>query len=105
MQDISQKLLSALRNQIGALGRYNGQDFELIEVLEHEPALVLRECGKSHTIQDDLHGEAHRIVSKTHTVSIFSEVSDKLHPVLEEFFPPQTLTVLHSYIAGEAEHL
>jgi hypothetical protein len=98
MQELPQKLLSVLRDQIGTHGQYNGHDFELIEILEQEPAVVLRDCSDQHTIQNDMHGEAHRIVAKTHTVPLFSEVSYKLHPVIEEFFSPHILSVLQSHI-------
>jgi hypothetical protein len=93
-------LLDALRDRIGTRGLYNGQEFELIEVLEHDPAVVLRDCGAAHTIQPDMHGEAHRMVNKTHTVPIASEVERGLHPVLKSFFPPETQRTLESLLAG-----
>ncbi len=94
MVKLSQQLLSALRDQIGTRGKYQGRDYELIEVIEHEPAVVLRDCGAKHVIQNDMHGEAHRFVQETHTVAVFSEASDKLHPVLEEFFLPPIFSKL-----------
>ncbi len=98
MKKRTKRLLSALREQIGTRGKYHGKEFEIIEVIEHEPAVVLRDCGAKHIIQSDMYGEAHRMVNETHTVAVFSDVDDKLHPVLEEFFPPQTYSKLQSII-------
>jgi hypothetical protein len=100
MQELSQKLLTILREQIGAHGKYNGQDFELIEILEQEPAVVLQDCGAKHAIQNDMHGEAHRIVSTTHTIPLFSEVAVALHPVLADFLPKDISAQINSLIAN-----
>ena len=99
MENISPALLAALRDLIGTHGKYHGQDYELIEVLEHEPAVVLLDCSSKHSIQNDMHGEAHRITNKTHTVSILSETSNTLHPVLEEFFSVPILSRLQSHFS------
>lgn len=98
MREIPPQLLIALRKHIGTLGKYHGQDYELIEVLEHEPAVVLRDCNPTYVIQNDMHGEAHRIVSAAHTVPILSEVSATLHPVLADFFPRQIVSQLNALV-------
>ena len=98
MQNLDPKLLDTLRSQIGYCGSYNNQEFELIEVLEHDAALVLRDCSHAHHIQTDMHGEARRMVSNTHTVPIFSEVEKALHPVLKEYFSAETVTELNHLI-------
>ena len=59
-----------LRNLIGTRARYHGTLFEIIEVLEDGPALVLQDCEKHTTIQADQHGEAHRRVPQTMTLPI-----------------------------------
>lgn len=90
MTDLPTELLDILHDLIGTRGFYQNSEYELIEILEHGPALVLRDCSEAHAIQNDMHGDAHRLVTKTHTVPLFSEVSHDLHPVLKEFFePPQ----------------
>ena len=86
MTETSTELLDILHELIGARGQYHAGEYELIEVLEHGPSLVLRDCSAAHEIQSDMHGEARRLVTKTHTVPLFSEVHDELHPVLKEFF-------------------
>lgn len=96
--DVPPALIEALRGRIGTRGLYEGQEFELIEILEHDPAVVLRDCSAAHTIQADMHGEAHRMVSKTHTVPVLSEVDPALHPVLRSFFPPETREALESML-------
>jgi len=59
-----------LRNLIGTRARYQGSLFEIIEVLEDGPALVLQDCDKHTIIQADQHGEAHRRVPQTMTLPI-----------------------------------
>jgi hypothetical protein len=58
-----------LRRLIGARARYHGAVYEILEVIEDEPALVLQDEGHS-TIQADQHGEAHRRVPATVTVKL-----------------------------------
>ena len=59
-----------LRNLIGTRARYHGILFEIIEVLEDGPSLVLQDCERHTTIQADQHGEAHRRVPQTMTLHI-----------------------------------
>lgn len=59
-----------LRNLIGTRARYHGDLFEIIEILEDGPALVLQNCDEHTTIQADQLGEAHRRVPQTMTLSI-----------------------------------
>jgi len=60
---------SRLRRLIGARARYHGRVYEILEVIEDEPALVLQDESHS-TIQADQHGEAHRRVPATVTVKL-----------------------------------
>lgn len=90
MTDLPTELLDILHDLIGTRGCYQNNEYEFIEVLEHGPALVLLDCSDDHAIQNDMHGEARRLVTKTHTVPLLSEVQHDLHPVLKDFFePPQ----------------
>ena len=59
-----------LRDLIGTRALYNGVMFEIIEVLEDGPSLVLQDCEKHTTIQADQLGEAHRRVPETMTLPI-----------------------------------
>lgn len=58
-----------LRKLIGARARHNGEIYEIVEVIEDEPALVLQDETHS-TIQADQYGEAHRRVPSTVTVKL-----------------------------------
>ncbi|GIX22759.1 MAG: hypothetical protein KatS3mg121_1542 [Gammaproteobacteria bacterium] len=78
----SAAFFEALRACIGTRGRFDGREIELIEVIEHDPAVVFADGSGAQTIQDDQHGEAHRIVPRTYTVPLFSELGG-LHPALE----------------------
>ncbi len=58
-----------LRKLIGARARYQGRIYEILEIIEDEPALVLQDENHS-TIQADQHGDAHRRVPSTVTVHL-----------------------------------
>ncbi|MCC6209145.1 MAG: hypothetical protein IT488_13485 [Gammaproteobacteria bacterium] len=58
-----------LRKLIGARARYHGIIYEILEIIEDEPALVLQDEGHS-TIQADQHGDAHRRVPSTVTIHL-----------------------------------
>ncbi len=53
-----------LRQLIGGRARYQGRVYEIVEVLEDGPALVLQ-SDADNTIQADQLGEAHRRVPQT----------------------------------------
>ncbi len=63
-------IIKTLRQQIGRYAQVEGAVYEVIEVLEEEPAMVLQDCEKHTTIQADQHGEAHRRVPETRTITI-----------------------------------
>ena len=86
MSETSKELLTILHDLIGTRGMYHEKEYELIEILEHGPSLVLRDCSANHEIQSDMHGEARRLVTKTHTIPLLSELGKTLHPVLKDFF-------------------
>jgi len=63
-------IINTLRQHIGCYARHQGTVYEIIEVLEDAPALVLQDCEEHTTIQADQHGEAHRRVPQTRTINI-----------------------------------
>ena len=63
-------IITTLRQYIGRYALHQNKRFEIIEVLEDEPALVMQDCERRTTIQADQHGEAHRRVPQTVTVTI-----------------------------------
>jgi hypothetical protein len=70
-----------LRNLIGTRARYQDALFEIIEVLEDGPALVLQSYEEHTTIQADQHGEAHRRVPQTMTLPISLTTSGQLDTI------------------------
>ncbi len=71
-----------LRELIGLKVRHQGSQWEIIEILEDGPALVLRDCEMHTVIQPDQHGEAHRRVPTTTTIPLFDPDSNELSPSL-----------------------
>ena len=63
-------IINNLRRHIGTYARHENTVYEIIEVLEDEPALVLQDCEEHTTIQADQHGEAHRRVPQIRTITI-----------------------------------
>lgn len=63
-------IIDDLRDLIGRYADFHGTRCEIIEVLEDGPALVLQDCGDQTSIQADQHGEAHRRVPQTQTVTV-----------------------------------
>jgi hypothetical protein len=62
--------VSHLRDFIGTRARYQGSLYEIIEILEDGPSLVLQNCDEHTTIQADQLGEAHRRVPETMTLPV-----------------------------------
>ncbi len=94
----SAELLAVLRLLIGTHGHYQGHEYELIEVLEQGPLLVLRSCEHEQVIQADMHGEAHRLADKTYSIPLMSTVEETLHPVLKDFFSDEICMQLESVL-------
>jgi len=61
---------------IGLQVRYHDVYCRVVEVLEDGPAIILEDMEQHISIQADQHGEAHRRVPQTYTITILS--SDKL---------------------------
>jgi len=74
--------LNRLRKLIGLKVRHQGAQWEIIEVMEDNPALVLRDCEMHTVIQPDQHGEAHRRVPITIMMPLFEEDGVSLNPAL-----------------------
>jgi len=81
-RDDSAILLEHARELIGRKVRYQGAQWEIIEVMEDDPTLVLRECEMHTVIQPDQHGEAHRRVPYTITMPLFDQDGVNVNPAL-----------------------
>ncbi len=74
-----------LRSLIGTHVNWQNQEHVIVEVLEDELALVLRSTQQSKIIQPDQHGEAHRRVQNTVTLTIYSNTEkSELNPEFME---------------------
>jgi hypothetical protein len=84
MEKLDNQLIQVehLRELIGLKVRHQGSQWEIIEILEDGPALVLRDCEMHTVIQADQHGEAHRRVPTTITIPLFDQDGNDLNPAL-----------------------
>ena len=65
--------LDQLRGLIGIHVEFNFARYEVIEVLEDGPSLVLQASDRHTTIQPNQHGEAHRRVPYTVTIPVLND--------------------------------
>lgn len=73
--------LQQLRRLIGREVEYGGLCCRIIEILEHEPALVLQSTGPREGIQDNQFGDPHRRVAEVFTIPLFDlERPGENHP-------------------------
>lgn len=80
-----------MRNLIGRLARYQGELYEVIEILEDDPPSLVLQNRAHTTIQADQHGEAHRRVPEVVTLPLAFSHNDLLDlPAMElELLEPQ----------------
>lgn len=62
--------IEKLRELIGTEVQHDGRGYQIIEILEDGPALILQHHEQPTHIQADQHGEARRKVPKTITIQI-----------------------------------
>jgi len=62
-----------MRSMIGLRVKYHEVYCQVIEIIEDGPAIVLEDLEMHTSIQADQHGEAHRKVPKTYTITILSK--------------------------------
>jgi len=73
--------LEQLRGMIGVAVRYGEGTWEVIEVLEDGPSLVLRDVTAHTRLQHDQYGDpGRRRVVRTETVPVVDETGCALHP-------------------------
>jgi hypothetical protein len=72
--------LSQLRGMIGLRVRYEGQIWQVIEVLEDGPSLVLEAVEQARVLQADQYGEKFRWVPQQVTVAVLAPERTELHP-------------------------
>ena len=72
--------LIQLRGMIGLTVLHQGEDYQVIEVLEQSTELVLMRLQHTTMIQADQHGDAHRRVPHTVTIPVLTADRAELHP-------------------------
>ena len=61
-----------MRGMIGLTVYYHNSCYQIVEILDDGPHLVLESLEQHNCIQPDQHGEAHRKVPETLTICILS---------------------------------
>jgi len=69
-----------MRDMIGLRVKYHEVYCQVIEIIEDGPSLILEDLEMHISIQADQHGEAHRKVPKTYTVTILSQDMSEFSP-------------------------
>ena len=69
-----------IRNMIGLQVKHHEVNCQVVEIIEDGLAIVLEDLEQHTSIQGDQHGEAHRKVPKTYTVSVLSEDQTEFTP-------------------------
>ena len=72
--------MEKLRCLIGQRVDHAGGHYEIVEVLEDGPSLILQPCDRHTVIQPDQHGEAHRRVLPAITIPVLSHDRNELSP-------------------------
>lgn len=73
--------LQQLRKLIGQQVVHQGVCCQIIEILEHEPAVVLQATGPREGIQDNQFGDPHRRVPEVYTIPLFDlQNGGEIHP-------------------------
>ena len=80
-------MLKLLHQYIGDEINLNGKQCHLIDVLDNESALVFACQHEDKNIQSNQHGDAHRKVHSTYTLSCLNDNGDDLHPQIKSFLP------------------
>ena len=72
--------LNQLRGMIGTRVIYQGEEYQVIEVLEQSTELVLMKLEHTTMIQANQHGDAHRRVPHTVTIPVLTADKTEIHP-------------------------
>jgi len=76
----STALLTALRDLLGTEVTHQGVRCRLLEVLDDGPFVILEDCEKNMTIQENQYGGLWRRVPQVYTVPVISNGTSELHP-------------------------
>lgn len=77
---------SQLRGLIGTQVRFSDMNWEVIEIIEHGPELVLQSLStdSDRHIQSNQYGDAHRKVPRTLSIPVIDPISGGFHALFVE---------------------
>jgi hypothetical protein len=69
-----------LHEMIGLSFMWKNERYTAIEIIDHPPTLIAQKCIPAPAIQADVHGRAHRQISPSVSIPVYSADGSKLHP-------------------------
>ena len=72
--------LEQLRTLIGIRVIHSGELYQIIEVIESDPGLILQHCTNEKLIQENQFGDPTRRVTKSITIQVLTKDRTELHP-------------------------
>lgn len=72
--------MEQLRTLIGVRVMHSGERYQIIEVIESDPGLILQNCTDEKFIQENQFGDPTRRVPKSITIQILTKDKKELHP-------------------------
>ncbi len=79
-----------IRDMIGLQVKYHNVYCRVVEILDDGPTIILEDLEAHISIQADQHGEAHRRVPQTYTVSVLSPDKLEFSPAFLSLEPLET---------------
>jgi len=76
----TEQIVASLRQMVGIELRHEGVCCRLLEILEDGPSLVLEDCEKNTSIQENQYGGLWRRVPRIYTIPVISADGTTLHP-------------------------
>jgi hypothetical protein len=72
--------LAELENSIGLTFTWKNTRYTVIEIIDQPATLIAQKTATEQSIQNDVHGRAHRAVRITISIPIFTADGTQLHP-------------------------
>ncbi len=72
--------LKQLRTLIGIKVIHSGEQYQIIEVIESDPGLILQNCTDKKLIQENQFGDPTRRAPKNITIQVLTKDRKELHP-------------------------
>ncbi len=72
--------MEQLRTLIGIQVMFSGELYQIVEVIESEPGLILQNCTDKTLIQENQFGDPTRRAPKNITIQVLTKDKKELHP-------------------------